>query len=569
VIDFTTQNRKEKNMSNATLSKIGFTGRTATKPRTVNRNIFTWPAVTQAHPAQVKTAGGGYVFQISDWQRLERFLILGSEGGTFYASETKLTLENARTVENLIAQDGKRVVQTAVNISQDGRAAKNDYALFVLAMAAGLGSTEVKSYALSQLPKVARIGTHLFQFVNFVQNFRGWGRGLKTGIANWYLDQPIDKVAYQVTKYRNREGFTHRDLLRLSHPVGKDVRQESLFGYIAHPSIESAQQFATITGLDVPFVLESISKYSHLYTNEAMVDLIRTNHLEREHLPTEWLKNESVWRALLPNLKLTALIRNLPVLTNLKILTECSDETLAIIADLTNPDYLKKSRIHPLQLFVALKTYASGHSVRGSNSWTPVQRIVTALDDAFYLSFGNVVPNGNPMVVGLDVSGSMHYDSISSLPGTTVAEVALAMAMVQVNTEPFCRILAFSDYSRKAIDITDKVKGQRLTQAQQVISMLPSGGTALAAPITECIRKGYAADSIIIYTDNELNSGRHPYTEMQKYRNQENQNAKLVVCGITSTSSSITDPNELRNLDVCGFDGNLPNIINSFLSLKE
>jgi hypothetical protein len=138
-----------------------------------------------------------------------------------------------------------------------------------------------------------------------------------------------------------------------------------------------------------------------------------------------------------------------------------------------------------------------------------------------------------------------------------------------VNTEPYCRILAFSDYSRKAIDITDKVKGQRLTQAQQVISMLPSGGTALAAPITECIRKGYAADSIIIYTDNELNSGRHPYTEMQKYRNQENQNAKLVVCGITSTSSSITDPNELRNLDVCGFDGNLPNIINSFLSLKE
>ena len=42
--------------------------------------------------SMVQNAAGGFVFEIDDWQRLRRFLILGAEGGTYYASERKLTL---------------------------------------------------------------------------------------------------------------------------------------------------------------------------------------------------------------------------------------------------------------------------------------------------------------------------------------------------------------------------------------------------------------------------------------------------------------------------------------------
>src|SRR6185437_14957548 len=113
---------------------------------------------------QVQNSAGGYSFKIDDWARLRRFLILGSEGGTYYISEKALTLENAQGVLACIKADGKRAVDEIVAISDAGRAPKNDPALFALAMAAGLGDLETRKYAFQNLSKVARIGTHLFQF---------------------------------------------------------------------------------------------------------------------------------------------------------------------------------------------------------------------------------------------------------------------------------------------------------------------------------------------------------------------------------------------------------------------
>ena len=54
---------------------------------------------------QVKNNAGGFVFAIDDWARLDRFLILGAEGGTYYVSERKLTQENAGVVTRCLAAD--------------------------------------------------------------------------------------------------------------------------------------------------------------------------------------------------------------------------------------------------------------------------------------------------------------------------------------------------------------------------------------------------------------------------------------------------------------------------------
>ena len=86
-------------------------------------------------------------------------------------------------------------------------------------MAAGLGDIETRRAALDALPRVARTGMHLFRFTQFVEGFRGWGRSLRRGIGRWYAAQSVDALAYQAVKYRQREGVTHRDLLRLAHPA--------------------------------------------------------------------------------------------------------------------------------------------------------------------------------------------------------------------------------------------------------------------------------------------------------------------------------------------------------------
>jgi 60 kDa SS-A/Ro ribonucleoprotein len=37
---------------------------------------------------------GGYSFQLDRWARLDRFLVLGTDGGTFYVGERDLTVDN-------------------------------------------------------------------------------------------------------------------------------------------------------------------------------------------------------------------------------------------------------------------------------------------------------------------------------------------------------------------------------------------------------------------------------------------------------------------------------------------
>ena len=59
---------------------------------------------------QVPNSAGGFTWSVDDWTRLRRFLVLGSEGGSYYASERELTLESAEAVARCIDADGLRAV---------------------------------------------------------------------------------------------------------------------------------------------------------------------------------------------------------------------------------------------------------------------------------------------------------------------------------------------------------------------------------------------------------------------------------------------------------------------------
>ena len=220
------------------------------------QNVINTHATPQTEPLahrrdQVRNSAGGYVWAVDDWTRLERFLILGSEGGTYYIQERVLTVENATAVTKCLRADGLRVVRTVVEISTAGRAPKNEPALFVLAMAASPNFADARtmSAALDALPEVARTGTHLCNFAAFVENLRGWGRGLRSAVAEWYLNKPASELAYQMLKYQHRNGWSHRDLLRLSHPKAATPAHNALFqwavegelGHLATPEILSGR----------------------------------------------------------------------------------------------------------------------------------------------------------------------------------------------------------------------------------------------------------------------------------------------------------------------------------------
>ena len=111
--------------------------------------IFNRRATPQSQPipgsSQVPNSGGGYSWQVDDWTRLDRFLILGAEGGTYYIGERDLVKQNHDAIVRCIQADGVRAVNRIVEISASGRAPKNDPAIFALALVTTHGNTEAKA----------------------------------------------------------------------------------------------------------------------------------------------------------------------------------------------------------------------------------------------------------------------------------------------------------------------------------------------------------------------------------------------------------------------------------------
>src|SRR4029079_532672 len=149
---------------------------------------------------QVRNSNSGYSWQVDDWARLDRFLILGAEGGTYYITERDLVKQNQDALILVIKQNGIRAVNRIAEISDPGRAPKNDPAIFALALIVTHGDAQAKAHAFANLNKVCRIGTHLFHFAEYVNAMRGWGRGLRNAVGRWYLDRDAENLAHQAVK---------------------------------------------------------------------------------------------------------------------------------------------------------------------------------------------------------------------------------------------------------------------------------------------------------------------------------------------------------------------------------
>lgn len=166
-------------------------------------NVKATPQTQRADAEQVQNNAGGYTFKASDKSRLERFLILGVDGGTYYVKTPDLTSQNVDFVRKMLVNDAKMVIDTVVDVSVNGRAVKNSAALFVLALAMNTDGVD-KSAVKSAVQKVARTSTHLFEYMQYLENLGGWGRAKRNSVAQWYQSKSPEQLAYQAVKYRSR-----------------------------------------------------------------------------------------------------------------------------------------------------------------------------------------------------------------------------------------------------------------------------------------------------------------------------------------------------------------------------
>jgi 60 kDa SS-A/Ro ribonucleoprotein len=515
-------------------------------------------------------APGSHAGELEIWARLERFLVLGTDGGAYVAGAREPADGDAQLVARCLAADGIRTTDRIVAAARTGRAPKNDPALFSLAMAAKLGDEQTRRAAYAALPQVCRIGTQLMRFAAFAERFGGWGRGMRKAVGAWFNERPADDLAVQLAKYPSNDGWSHRDLLRLAHPRAASPSHDRLYSWAVRGELPDG-------AVEDPALAMIVALDELRRTDEPSLAarLILAHGVPAECVPAGLLQHPEVWEALLAGMPVTALLRDLAAMTRVGLLAPASGATAQVVSQLRDRERIPNLRLHPLAILAALLAYRSGRGARGQGTWQPVASIVDALDAAFYASFGGVEPAGTRMLIALDVSGSMGTGSIAGVPGLTPRIASAAMALVAVATEPNHACVAFTaatggfggKWGGGTPDITTLAISprQRLDDVVEVVGRLPMGGVDCALPMIWAHKHRVDVDTFVVYTDNETWAGDVPPAQaLRAYRDARGIPAKLIVVGMTSNGFSIADPNDAGMLDVVGFDTSTPPVIADF-----
>lgn len=513
------------------------------------RNI---PQTQPLNERMVQNSEGGYSYEVGDWDKLRRFLILGTYGGTYYTSEQKLTKQNHDVLLKLMKADAPRVINMIVEVSHKALAPKNDFAIFALAAVAAHGIPEAKRLAYEALPKVCRIATHLFQFLEDSKALgKGRGNGFNRAVARWYQNRKLEKLAEQMVKYRSRNAWNHRDVLRVVRPKACSASENALFHWAVRGS------WLETEGVEKPRVIQGFEQAKKSTSAKEAALLVREYGLVREALPTEHLNSREVWEALLENMPPVALMRNLGNMSKAGLFSDWENTSKAV-AILTDGEKLRANRVHPMQALIAQFQYSQGCGLRGSNSWDVNSKIVDALDDAFYAAMGTVEPTGLRILVGIDESGSMGAHAGNT--NMSCSQAAGAMALVQYITEPNCHVMAFDTHFR-ALEMSKK-----MTVKAAMGLARGGGGTDLALPVRYALDKEIVLDAFVIYTDSETWAGhRHLDSLYDEYRKKVNANVKMLVASMESNVYTVGDPNDPSVLQVVGLDASVPQVIASFL----
>ncbi|XP_060600343.1 RNA-binding protein RO60-like [Ruditapes philippinarum] len=423
---------------------------------------------------------------------------------------------------------------------------------------------------------------------------------------------------------KRKEKWSHAKLFKMARPKFKDdddmkvVKQYILFGF------EKANTFARDHEIHSEFIskflsfIEVAEKAKRCTEKDQLVALIKKHKLEREHITTQMMKKPEVCEAIIVNMKVGAVIRNLTVMASKGIFDkkpEVIEKTTTIIL---NKNALINERVHPINIIIALHMYEKGtneiktekdkiekdghdstkathkqHINTGQSAassagpqtktekekrlstnveyrkWEVNARIKEALNLAFSRHITDAVKaTDKRFLLAISKSKDM-LKNCRGCPAMTCQHVAAAMIMLTINVENHFKIVAFSgeNETTEEIDISNNEK-KSLNDICEKIEKIETNGSEAdpSVPIRWANKKKKKIDVFILYAG-YLKTDWHRTTEttLKKYRKVK-PNARVIVIGMlrNDTSSAVEKENRFIRY-IVGFDKKVPMLIQEFV----
>lgn len=519
-------------------------------------NFFT------SNSKQTLNSDGKPVFKLDDSKRLERFVFLGSDNGSLYINEKALTYENLQCLENLLDNCRYDDILDVIN-KYKHTVHKKDYLIHVLSRCCSIKldddplfwKKDFRNECFKLVIEICTIPTHLFLFIKIYEdvnmklyNTTGWTSSIKNMVSEWYQSKSYSELMYHITKYQNRYTWSHKDILRLAHIKPKDDTYNDIFRYVTRNQLNNEN-------LDYLSVFEKLKSSDNV---DEVVEYIKQYNFVKEQIPYHLLNEQKIWVALIKGMPITSLLKSLNKITSLDILDDYPD-ILQLIKRKIDTTY-----VHPLQTLITLKMYKKGSGMKGGLKWVPNKEIVDILNSSFYASFENLNKINKKLLIALDVSDSMSWNTVCGIDCLTAAEVSCAMAMMFDFVEKDVDIMGFASEFKK-LDVSSQYC---LEENLMYVKEHTFGGTDCALPLAWASENNKEYDAVIIFTDNETNTNTvNPSITLQLYRNKMGINTKLIVVALTSNGFSIADPDDANMMDICGFDENMYDTIKEFLEM--
>lgn len=563
-----------------------------------------------------------FVYKLALKDYILRILVLGSRANKYDQRTKKLAPEDMAYVQEQIqAGHGEEILEVVKAAYESSRAPKFDNTFQLLAMLCRVEDVSLKAKSLNVL-EIFRTISHIYSWKNSHatipnpttgEKSKGFGRAVKRELNKWilaYKEKPLD-LAYQITKYQAREGWSFKNMLECIHTstnTGDDrvfaessksivkrknphpnnlppteidlVLRYAVNGFEAMDALSKKLQNASPVHAYLKAVHEA--KHATAEQRETLIELVYTHKLTREQVPTWALANTEVLTALLVNKKktritmpLTALLRNIGNMTSRGVYNDSAILEMAC-KHLVDPQTIKFSRIHPVAVLTAWFIYRSGSGNKGNNTWSPHSQLLTTLEKMFYMSFKNVEPTGKRICFLIDCSGSMGSDSLCE--GVTNAEAAALLAMIFARSEtdgkdsPDHSFYLFTSKGAHGggtglMDVSDVIDAE--ASFRNVLSAVQRsdwGTTDISMGILEALRYKRKYDAFVVITDNDVNSGIKPSEAMKQYRDgMKMPQTKLVVVATQGSDYTIADPADPFMMDMCGFDSHGPKILQDFI----
>ena len=477
---------------------------------------------------------GGQTFTRSLRERVVQALCVGRFGDTFYASKLQLE-EEARNVLVEARQSDPEFLARAIVYGREKGFLK-DAPITGLAILSG-GGAKAKPLFEKVFNRVIQTPDDLRKFVTLCKS--GTIPGVKTlgGYRRSATKAWVSTLSgYHAVKYGSRasQNVTLSDIVALTHPKVEDAAVAERLGWLRcgrkalganrklNPQIRAAEALK-------------------LVDDEAVqISLIRSGKLPAEFvIPATTQMTPAIWRELLHNAPIFALLRNFVTFTRHEVFKEEAEVAYAV-ERLTNVGSIEHSKILPFRFFDAWKKYVN---VEGNDS-----RIADALRTAANLSFVNMPSlGGRTVAIGSDVSGSMR--DVFGKGQTRYIDIAgIFTGALLRQIEGRAIPLPFED----RVILGHGLSGHDdiLVTAEKVAG-LGGGGTALGSPIQHLLDHKIHADVFVGITDNEdwaYGSEYHTrgsFLEIwRKYRAMMNPEAQAFVIQIAPYSHAVAPEGE-------------------------